>query len=112
MLRLKTESLTLTAHWCGIPVGLGLISFAVVRKLAQPLSAAERQRVKDFANRSVGKRMNTRANIFMADPNDSKLQRLNCFRAVFGPHVERWECLCPANIFLFMALTLGNTEAL
>ncbi|CAL8470907.1 g10449 [Coccomyxa elongata] len=70
----------------------GLISFAVVRKLAQPLSAAERQGVRDFANRSVGKRMNARANIFMADPNDSKLQRLNCFRAVFGPHVERFFC--------------------
>lgn len=48
--------------------------------------------------------MNARANIFMADPNDSKLQRFNCFRAVFGPHVERWECLCPIKALLSVAL--------
>ncbi|KAK9904295.1 hypothetical protein WJX75_008676 [Coccomyxa subellipsoidea] len=70
----------------------GLVSFAVVRKLAQPLSVAEKQRVRDFANRSVGKRMNERANIFMADPHDSRLQRLNCLGAVFGRNFERFFC--------------------
>lgn len=69
--------------------GAGNISFAVVRKLEKPLNAAERQRVRDFANRNVGKRMNARANILMADPSDSRLQRFNCLRAVFGRRFER-----------------------
>ena len=60
----------------------GEVSFAVVRKLALPLSTAEKQRVRDFANRNVGRRMNERANVFMADPNDSRLQRFNCLQHI------------------------------
>ncbi len=67
----------------------GEVSFAVVRKLALPLSTAEKQRVRDFANRNVGRRMNERANIFMADPNDSRLQRFNCLAPVFGRNFKR-----------------------
>ncbi len=51
----------------------------MVRKLVQPLSVIEKARVKEYANASIGKQLNARANILMADPNESRLQRLNCF---------------------------------
>lgn len=46
----------------------------------QPLSIVEKRGVREYANASVGKSLNARANILMADPSEIALmQRLNCF---------------------------------
>jgi hypothetical protein len=61
----------------------------VVRQLAQPLNAAERHRVREFANSKVGQSLNGRANVLMTDPRASRLQRFNCLGAVLGRGYER-----------------------
>jgi hypothetical protein len=64
-----------------LPPLAGTVSFAVVRKLAQPLSTAEAARIADFAKANLGRPYDARANILMAEPRWRRLDAVasRCF---------------------------------
>ena len=70
------ELLSIAVHTLPCMLHAGDVTFAVVRKLVQPLSQDEAELVGEFAAVHVGMAYNARANVLMAVPHTGRLRAL------------------------------------